>query len=78
MMRCFCLWQKRCTFGAMCAFGTLHVAHCTFEIALSGAIMLTLLLVCAFSPQVQKYLAWVCNMVPFRGIATAPQCGASQ
>ena len=55
MMRCFCLWQKRCTFGAMCAFGTLHVAHCTFEIALSGAIMLTLLLVCAFSPRVHSF-----------------------
>jgi len=34
-------------------------AHCAFEITLSGAIMLTLLLVCAFfSTQVQKYLAW--------------------
>nr|DAX00012.1 MAG TPA: hypothetical protein [Caudoviricetes sp.] len=32
------------------------VAHCTFEIALSQAITLTLLLVCAFSPKVQKYL----------------------
>ena len=29
-------------------------AHCTFKIALSGAIMLTLLLVCAFSPRVQS------------------------
>jgi hypothetical protein len=36
------------------------VAHCSFEIALSGAAMLTLMLVCAFfSTQVQKYLAWV-------------------
>ena len=34
----------------------MHVAHCAFEIALSGAIMLTLLLVCSFSPKVQKYL----------------------
>ena len=25
MMRCFCLWQKRCTFGATCAFGTLRI-----------------------------------------------------
>ncbi len=25
-MRCFCLWQKRCTCGAMCAFGTLRIA----------------------------------------------------
>lgn len=25
MMRCFCLWQKRCNFGAMCAFGTLRI-----------------------------------------------------
>ena len=25
MVRCFCLWQKRCTFGAMCAFGTLWI-----------------------------------------------------
>ena len=32
------------------------VAHCTFEIALSQAITLTLMLVCAFSPKVQKYL----------------------
>ena len=33
--------------------------NCTFEIALSGAAMLTLMLVCAFfSTQVQKYLAW--------------------
>ena len=45
--------------------------NCTFEITLLQAIMLTLLLVCAFfSTQVQKYLAWVCNMVPFRAIAT--------
>ena len=37
-----------------------HGAHCAFEIALLQAIMLTLLLVCAFfSTQVQKYLAWV-------------------
>ena len=36
------------------------VAHCAFEITLSLAITLTLLLVCAFfSTQVQKYLAWV-------------------
>ena len=34
-------------------------ANCAFEIALSEAIMLTLLFVCAFfSTQVQKYLAW--------------------
>ena len=26
MMRCFCLWQKRCACGAMCAFGTLRIA----------------------------------------------------
>ena len=32
------------------------VAHCTFEITLLQAIMLTLLLVCDFSPKVQKYL----------------------
>ena len=25
-MRCFCLWQKRCACGAMCAFGTLRIA----------------------------------------------------
>ena len=37
-----------------------RVAHCTFEITLLQAIMLTLLLVCSFSStQVQKYLAWV-------------------
>ena len=37
-----------------------HVAHCTFEITLLQAIMLTLLLVYSFSStQVQKYLAWV-------------------
>jgi len=35
-----------------------HGAHCTFEIALSGAAMLTLMFVCAFfSTQVQKYLS---------------------
>ena len=33
-----------------------NVAHCAFKIALSGAIMLTLLLVCSFSPKVQKCL----------------------
>ena len=33
-----------------------RVAHCTFEITLLQAIMLTLLLVCSFSPKVQKYL----------------------
>ena len=26
MMRCFCLWQKRCACGAMCVFGTLRSA----------------------------------------------------
>ena len=26
MMRCFCLWQKRCACGAMCAFGTFRTA----------------------------------------------------
>ena len=26
MMRCFCLWQKRCACGAMCAFGTFRSA----------------------------------------------------
>ena len=36
-----------------------RVAHCTFEITLLQAITLTLLLVCSFSPKVQKYLAWV-------------------
>ena len=37
-------------------------ANCAFEITLLQAIMLTLLLVCAFfSTQVQKYLAWVYN-----------------
>ena len=45
-----------------------HGAHCTFEITLSQAITLTLMLVCAFfSTQVQKYLAWVCNMVSLPG-----------
>ena len=39
-----------------CAKPRPHVAHFAFEIALSGAIMLTLLLVCSFSPKVQKYL----------------------
>ncbi|MDY5689679.1 MAG: hypothetical protein SPK57_05055 [Eubacteriales bacterium] len=44
------------------------VAHCSFEIALSGAAMLTLMLVCAFfSTQVQKYLAWVYNKVSLPG-----------
>ena len=35
---------------------SVRVAHFAFEITLSGAITLTLLLVCAFSPKVQKYL----------------------
>ncbi len=35
---------------------SVRVAHFTFEIALSGTIMLTLLLVCSFSPKVRKYL----------------------
>ena len=26
MMRCFCLWQKRCACGTMCAFGTFWIA----------------------------------------------------
>ena len=44
------------------------VAHCAFEITLSQAITLTLLLVCAFfSTQVQKYLAWVYNKVSLPG-----------
>ena len=30
------------------------VAHCTFEITLLQAIMITLLLVCSFSPKVQS------------------------
>ena len=34
--------------------GAAHGAHCTFEIALSGATMLTLLLVCALSPRVHS------------------------
>ena len=34
--------------------GAAHGAHCTFEIALSGATMLTLLFVCAFSPRVHS------------------------
>ena len=39
-----------------------------FEITLSQAITLTLLLVCAFfSTQVQKYLAWVYNKVSLPG-----------
>lgn len=30
MMRCFCLRKKRCTFGTMCAVGTLrnYFCHC--------------------------------------------------
>ena len=35
---------------------SVRVAHFAFEITLSRAITLTLLLVCAFSPKVQKYL----------------------
>ena len=34
--------------------GAAHGAHCTFEIALSLAAMLTLMLVCAFSPRVHS------------------------
>ena len=45
--------------------------NCTFVITLSQAIMLTLLLVCAFfSTQVQKYLAWVYNKVSLPGDAS--------
>ena len=33
---------------------SVRVAHCTFEITLSQAITLTLLLVCAFSPRVHS------------------------
>ena len=33
---------------------SVRVAHCTFEITLSGTITLTLLLVCAFSPRVHS------------------------
>lgn len=31
MTRCFCLWQKRCAFGAMCAYGTLRIKNCHCE-----------------------------------------------
>ena len=34
--------------------GAAHGAHCTFEITLLQAIMLTLLFVCAFSPRVHS------------------------
>ena len=34
--------------------GRVHVAHFVFEIALSGTITLTLLLVCSFSPRVHS------------------------
>ena len=36
---------------------SVRVANLAFEITLSETITLTLLLVCSFSPQVQKYLA---------------------
>ena len=50
-----CLWRNAPR-GVIFA----HGAHFSFEITLLQAIMLTLLLVCAFfSTQVQKYLAWV-------------------
>ena len=31
MIRCFCLREKRCTFGAMCASGTLRIYNCHCE-----------------------------------------------
>ena len=46
--------------------GAAHGAHCTFEITLLQAIMLTLLFVCSFSPKVQSILRGFYNMVPFR------------
>ena len=144
-MRCFCLWQKRCACGTMCAFGTFwiagrvrkrsvyaqqpriranalhltlcvrllamsaafdfrkckrlllssfavralyrglcgirtkgdvngaaHGAHCTFEIALSLAAMLTLMLVCAFFLHASTKVSCVGFIMrcPFREIAT--------
>ena len=44
------------TFLGMFLRGRVRVANLVFEITLSQAITLTLLLVCSFSPQVQKYL----------------------
>ena len=43
---------------------SVRVAHFAFEITLSGAITLILLLVCAFSPKVQKYLLGTPNIIP--------------
>ena len=45
---------------------SVRVAHFAFEITLSGAITLTLLLVCAFSPKVQKYLLGSPFLMSFR------------
>ncbi len=45
--------------------------NCTFEIALSGAAMLTLMLVCAFSPRKYKsILRGFCNAVSLPGDAS--------
>ena len=52
--------------------GAAHGAHCTFEIALSLAAMLTLLLVCAFFLHASTKVSCVGFIMrcPFREIAT--------
>ena len=47
-------WYFGCRQSYISAFSRSCVAHCTFEITLLQAIMLTLLLVCAFSPKVHS------------------------
>ena len=54
-------------------------ANCAVEIALPLAAVLTLMLVCAFSPRKYKsILRGIITRIPFREIATAPLSGASQ
>ena len=47
----------RCVFFVVGLSRAAHGAHCTFKIALSQAIMFTLMFVCAFSPTGTQYPA---------------------
>ena len=44
----------KCVFFVVGLSRAAHGAHCTFKIALSQSIMITLMLVCAFSPRVHS------------------------
>lgn len=41
MIRCFCRWQKRCAFGAMCDVGTLRNYFCHCEAPLCGTVAIS-------------------------------------